>query len=136
MKMWKQLALVSMLMTSGISIAGDTDPLFVNLTTNESHRALMGITFGKGQLERGHPLTVFLNDKGVFIASKQNATEFSEQQKMLGELMAKGAIVLICQMCMKHYGVTAEDLLPGVKLSSPDISGAALFKEDSKTLSW
>lgn len=136
MKMLKQLALVGALLTSGISIAGDSDPLFINLTSNEGHRTLMGITFGQKQLERGHPLTIFLNDKGVFLGSKKNSAEFPEQQKQLGELIAKGVTVLICQMCMKHYDISAEDVLPGIKLSSPDISGAALFKEDTKTLSW
>jgi len=136
MKLWKQLAFVGALMGSAIVVAGEANPLFINLTTNEGHRAIMGITFGKNQIERGHPLTIFLNDKGVFLGSKQNATEFSEQQKLLGELITKGAHILICQMCMKHYGVTAEDLLPGIKLSNPDISGAALFEEDTKTLSW
>lgn len=49
------------------AFAGDTDPLFVNLTTDDSHRANMAITFGKNQLERGHRLTIFLNDEGVLI---------------------------------------------------------------------
>jgi hypothetical protein len=52
----------------------------------------MAITFGKNQLERGHPLTIFLNDKGVFIGSKVNSAKFAEQQKALGELMNKGAL--------------------------------------------
>ena len=55
----------------------------------------MGITFGKDQLERGHPLTVFLNDKGVLIGSKANSAKFADHQKALGELMSKGATVLI-----------------------------------------
>jgi sulfur relay (sulfurtransferase) complex TusBCD TusD component (DsrE family) len=117
-------------------IAGENDPLFVNLTTDDSHRANMGIVFGKNQLERGHPLTIFLNDKGVLLGSKANAQKFPEQQKALAELLGKGAVVLICPMCMKHYGVPESDLLPGLKVGNPELTGAAVFKDNTKTLTW
>jgi sulfur relay (sulfurtransferase) complex TusBCD TusD component (DsrE family) len=108
----------------------------VNLTTDDAHRANMGISFGKNQLERGHPLTIFLNDKGVFIGSKANAAKFASQQKALSELMSKGATVIICPMCMQHYGVKEPDLLPGLKVGNPEIVGDALFKDNTKTLTW
>lgn len=108
MKSISQLLLVFILSIAAIAtpaLAGDTDPLFINLTSDDSHRANMAITFGGNQHEQGHPLTVFLNDKGVLIGSKANAGKFSMHQKKLSELMSKGATVLICPMCMKHYGV-------------------------------
>jgi hypothetical protein len=37
---------------------------------------------------------------------------------------------------MKHYGVAKEDLIPGVKISNPEIAGGALFKDNTKTLTW
>ncbi len=139
MKLAVQLLVALGLLIGSIAtpvIAGENDPLFVNLTTDDSHRANMGIVFGKNQLERGHPLTIFLNDKGVLLGSKANAQKFPEQQKALAELMGKGAVVLICPMCMKHYGVTESDLLPGLKVGNPDLTGPALFKDNTKTLTW
>lgn len=118
------------------TFAGNGDPLFVSLTTDDTHRADMGISFGKNQLERGHPLTIFLNDKGVLIGSKENATKFADHQKMLGELASKGAVILVCPMCMKHYGVKEADLLPGLKVGNPELTGGALFKDNTKTLTW
>jgi intracellular sulfur oxidation DsrE/DsrF family protein len=118
------------------AMAGTTDPLFVNLTTDEAHRANMGIGFGGNQLQRGHPLTIFLNDRGVLIGSKAHAGRFAEQQKALTDLMGKGGTVLICSMCMKQHGVNAADLLPGVKVGSPEVTGDALFKENTQTLTW
>ncbi len=118
------------------ALAGDTDPLFVNLTSDDSHRANMAITFGAKQNERGHPLTVFLNDKAVLIGSKANADKFADHQKALTALMSKGATILICPMCMKHYGVKEADLLPGLKVGSPELTGGALFKDNTKTLTW
>ncbi len=139
MKFFLQAMLTLALIVGGVvnpTFAGNGDPLFVNLTTDDAHRADMGISFGKNQLERGHPLTIFLNDKGVLIGSKENATKFANHQKMLGELVSKGAVVLICPMCMKHYGVKEADLLPGLKIGSPELTGGALFKDNTKTLTW
>ena len=96
----------------------------------------MALTFGKNQMERGHPLTIFINDRGVEVASKSHAAKFADDQKVLGELTEKGAVVLICSMCMKHYGVKEADLLPGIKVGSPEVTGDALFKENTKTLTW
>jgi sulfur relay (sulfurtransferase) complex TusBCD TusD component (DsrE family) len=139
MKFLSRLLLAFALIIGNIAapaFAGDTDPLFVNLTTNDTHRANMAITFGKSQLERGHPLTIFLNDKGVFIGSKAKSAKFKGQQKMLGELLGKGAVVLVCPMCMKHYKVKESDLLPGLKVGNPELTGGALFRDNTKTLTW
>lgn len=139
MKAFATLLVFLTLLGGGITtpvLAGDTDPLFVNMTTDDAHRANMAITFGKYQLERGHPLTIFLNDKGVFVGSKAQAAKYGEHQKALGELMGKGAAVIACPMCMKHYGVETADLLPGIQVGKPELTGAALFKDGTKTMSW
>ena len=39
-------------------------------------------------------------------------------------------------VCLERYGVAEKDLLPGIKLSKPELMDAALFKEGTKTLSW
>lgn len=38
------------------AIAGAADPLFVNATTDDGHRATMALTFSQHQLERKHPV--------------------------------------------------------------------------------
>jgi hypothetical protein len=37
---------------------------------------------------------------------------------------------------MKHYGVKAADLLPGLKVGNPELTGSLLFKDDTRTLTW
>ena len=118
------------------AIAGSTDPLFINLTTDDVHRLDMALAFGGNQLQRGHPLTVFTNDRAVLAASKTNTASFAGPQKALGALLDKGAPVLVCPMCMKHYGVAESDLLAGLVVCDPERTGAALFKENGKSLSW
>ncbi len=121
---------------SSIANAGASDPLFVNATSDDSYRATMALVFSKNQLERKHPVTIFLNDRGVLIASKANAEKFKDQQAILLELMNSGASVIACSMCMKHFDVKAEELLPGIKVGTPESTGAALFQDNTKTLSW
>jgi len=118
------------------AFADDHGSLFVNLTTDEGHRAEMAMVFSKHMMERGHPVTIWLNDKGVFLAAKEHAGKFADQQKMLGELIAKGATVIACPFCMKHYGVKDADLLEDVKVGNPDLTSSLLFKDDTKTLTW
>jgi len=128
--------LLALLLCAAPALAGSDDPLFINLTSDDGHRSYMAISFGQAQMQRGHALTVYLNDKAVLVASKKNATQFAEQQKMLSGIAAKGGTVLVCPMCSKKFGVAEADFITGAKLTSPDITGPALFKDNTKTLSW
>jgi predicted peroxiredoxin len=116
--------------------SADDDPLFVNMTTDDAHRARMALVFSSRQHERSHPVTIFLNDRGVLVASKKHADKFKVHHEAIANLIKNGGTVLICPMCMKHYGVEAGDLIEGVKLSNPELAGAALFADDSRTLTW
>lgn len=44
--------------------------------------------------------------------------------------------MIVRTLCMKHYGVKEGDLLPGLKVGNPELAGAALFKDNGKTLTW
>lgn len=135
MRSFRTLLLLGALLALPLAAAAPSS-LFVNMTSDESHRANMAIGFGRNQLLRGHGLTVFLNDRGVRVASKQHAAAYADHQKMLAELVEKGATILVCPMCMKQYGVKTADLLPGLKVSTPELTGAAIFAEGARTLSW
>lgn len=129
------LALAGLLTVTPAS-AGPADPLFVNLISDDAHRVTMALTFGQAQAERGHPLTVFLNDKAVRVIAKPHAAKYGQQQKMLADLIAKGAQIIVCPMCMKHYGIKEADLLAGAKVGNPELTGGALFKDGTQTLTW
>ena len=116
--------------------AGDNDPLFVNLTTDEAFRTMMAIRFAKSLSEHGHPLTIFLNDRGIFLASKAHGEKYVDQQKLLAELLGKGTLVIACPQCLKQFDIAESDLLPGVRVGSADLTGGALFKDGTQTLSW
>lgn len=118
------------------AMAGANDPLFINLISDDGHRINMALGFGGAQHANGHKLTVFMNDRAVLAASKVNQKKFSGQHAKIQELLDKGATILVCPGCMKHYGVKETDLLPGLKIGMPDVTGAALFQDNTKTLTW
>jgi predicted peroxiredoxin len=118
------------------SYAANLDPLFVSLTSDEPHRATMALNLGGHMADAGHPLSVFLSDKGVFLGVKSGAEKYPAQQKMLSDIIAKGGLVIMCAPCLRHYGFTETDLLPGIKLGGAKVTGEALFKPNTKTLSW
>ena len=135
-----RLILVALLMlfvmAGGPVRASDTGSLFVNMTSDDVHRANMAFAFSKAQMDLGHPVTIWLNDKGVFLADKDNEEKAAEPQAKLKALMAAGAQVIACPMCMKHYGVAEGSLLDGIKIGKPEMTGAAMFADDAKTLTW
>jgi sulfur relay (sulfurtransferase) complex TusBCD TusD component (DsrE family) len=139
MMMMRKLLVVVVTLFALTALPAIADPegtLFVNLTTDESHRADMAMTFSKGMMERGHPVVIWLNDKGVLIAAQEHAGKFAAQQDTLAALMNDGATVIACPMCMKHYGIEEADLVDGVQVGNPDLTESILFKEGTQTLTW
>lgn len=110
--------------------------LFVNMTTDDPHRANMALSFSSNQLNRGHPVTVFLNDRGVLVGSKENAATFAEHHAAMASLLERGATIIVCPMCMRHYGVAEGDLLDGLLVGNPERTGEALFRANTRTLTW
>jgi sulfur relay (sulfurtransferase) complex TusBCD TusD component (DsrE family) len=118
------------------TFAGANDPLFVNLSSDEPMRASMAIQFGKHHFANGYPLTIFLTDKAVNLGVKAGSGQFAEQQQLISEIVASGALVIMCPICLKQRGFTEGDLITGVKLGGPKMTGDALFRDGTKTISW
>ncbi|MGB5734410.1 MAG: DsrE family protein [Thiohalocapsa sp.] len=106
------------------------------MITDDPHRAHMALAFGKHQLALSHPLTVFLNDRGVFIAAQQRAERFGLHQGLIAELLAAVAKVIACRMRMKHHGIAQADLVEGLEAGNPQRTGDALFAPDTRTMTW
>ena len=136
---FKNMCLSTLLFFSSLSIAvAETtkDPLFVLLTSNDAHRTKMAIGMSNNQFQKGHPLTVYLVDQGVMLASSRFEHRYAEHQAMLKNIMVNGGQVFICKMCMDQYGVKEGDLIKGLKYANPDDMGEAIFQPGTKTLSW
>jgi predicted peroxiredoxin len=135
-----QALLVALLLLVGsfpsTLLAGENDPLYINLTTSDSHRIKMALAQGGKMLKLGHPLTIHLNDKGVFLAVKSQSKRYASLQAKLKELAGQGAKIIVCPMCLKHHRQSKDDLLSVVELGTPELVSEVLFKDGTKTLTW
>lgn len=116
--------------------AGDTDPLFILLGSDEPQRAVAGLTLGLHQHQSGHPLTLFLSDRAVLLGARSQAERYAAPQQLLQELLRQGAMVLVSPVSMRHHGVSEADLLPGLQVGNRQLTGEALFRSGTRTLSW
>ncbi|MGD9970470.1 MAG: DsrE family protein [Sulfuricurvum sp.] len=138
MKKFSKFLLIAA-MLGGMSVAsyaGDKDPLFVNIITDDPHSSQMAIHFGEVMFNKGHPLTILLNNKGVNVLQKSKASKYVFQQKTISSLSEKGATILYCPMCLQAMKMKESDVIGGVKASDPDTIEQALFKDNTKTLTW
>ncbi len=123
------------LVFSGAVWAQDKAPLFINLAS-EGHRATMALTFGTRQLEQAHPVTFFINSEAARLVSRAYAKQYGKQQEMIENLLDHGAVILVAPMFMKENGVSKDDLMPGVTLSTPQTGSVYLYKPNTLSLSW
>lgn len=96
----------------------------------------MALTFSRHQLDRGHHITIFLNDHGVFLGDKKYSRKYFREQKLIHDIVAKGGVVLACDMCIHKFVIEDSQLIPDVKVSHHDEAGKALFTDHTKTLTW
>jgi predicted peroxiredoxin len=129
------LLLVALLGAAVALPARAADALFVNLISDDSHRAYMALAFSQRVLEAGHPVTVFLNVDSVKIAAKK-AAEHKDNQALLSALVKGGATVLACPHCVEHAGMKPGDLMDGVKMGTSELVQGALFASGTRSLSW
>jgi sulfur relay (sulfurtransferase) complex TusBCD TusD component (DsrE family) len=116
-KIFVQVCALCAVLCAQLGIASDKKLLLVNLTSYTTDDSRKAIEYAKAELEKGRPVVIFLNDRGVLAASKANAETYKEQQRSLTELMKRGATVLVCPDCMKLYGVDPSSLLAGVQVA-------------------
>jgi len=115
--------------------------LFVNLSTLQTGPAGHALYFAGKHLERGHPVTFFLNGPAVLIASK-SAPQATFQivgktvRDMLEDLVKGGAKVITCQLCIKMQGMDESDLIAGAMLGNPDLVAEYLFDPKYQVISW
>ncbi len=137
MKLLRLLVVLAIVFTGlgQIAAAAGSDPLFVNLSTNDNHRANMAIALSKEMLKQGHPVTIYINSQAAQIVDKTNP-RYAMQQQKLTEFISKGGTVLVCPVCQQFLHLNQNNLLPGVRFSTADAVAQALFRENTKTLSW
>ncbi len=141
----RKLYLVSLVLLvallSGIVSADQKKTIFYNITTEDAWPAGMALGQAHMAMENGYNVVIFLNVRGVFLASKDFQTDsFAASGKSLQDVlksaMDKGAKVIICPMCMKKAGMTMDDAIKGVVKGSPDVTLQAMTADDTVVISF
>ncbi len=134
-------AILTLVILSATASAGTQKTIFYNLTTEEAWGAGMALGQANKALESGYKVIIFLNVRGVFIASKVfKSDSFADSGKSLQDLlksaMDKGAQVIICPMCMKKAGMTMDDVIKGVVEGGPNVTMKAMTAENTAVISF
>ncbi|MFM2479940.1 DsrE/DsrF-like family protein [Celerinatantimonas sp. YJH-8] len=110
--------------------------LLINVTSSNVHKANMAISFSVAQLQQGQPLIILLNKQGVLLGSKANAAKFPGVQKTLLNLIDKGVPVMMSPQGMLQYGMTRDDVLPGILVGAAEANKAAPLPHIKQMLTW
>lgn len=115
--------------------------LFINLHTDNYKYAMHAFHFAGKQLEKGHPVVVFLNGSATDIAVETSEYAIKEMNgktpyKMLEHQMSKGLKVIVCQYCMKMHKIEKSALIKGAEVGNPDLVGKYLYDPSYKVISW
>jgi predicted peroxiredoxin len=116
-------------------------PIFYNIISDDSWNAGMALGQANVAARRGHPVTVFLNVRGVHVADRNTVQgTFGPAGKtpkaLLASLIDGGETVLVCGTCMSAAGMAAHDLIDGARVSGPDLTFGALTAEGTIVMSY
>lgn len=83
----------------------------------------MGLTFAGFCVDEGYDVNIFLNVKGVKMATKDfsDDVKFKEYKSLKSQLVAlskRGVQVHVCPVCMKDFGITNEQIIPEAFVTS------------------
>lgn len=97
---------------------GTDAPVFVMVTCDPRQDAQsvdMALKFALFALDEGRAVTIFFTVKGVYLPSRRVAADFVYKDKPLQEqlrdLIARGADVHVCPVCMKALDVAEADIV-------------------------
>jgi len=99
--------------------------LIINLTSDVNElpeSSLMALNFAEKALENDIAVTVFMNVRGVKLASTAAADIVINQenlQQIIKRIINKGGNVVACPMCMQVQGIDESELMDGIKVSTP-----------------
>lgn len=84
-----------------------------------SERPYTMLRFAYTALLEGHKVNIFLVEDGVFVGKQnQNPSTYDNVEKWLRDVLEEGGIVQACGVCIKARGVSAEELIEGIEVTT------------------
>ena len=112
--------------------------LFVNISTTDPELMYAAVRIAKVAAQRGHGVTLLLRVGAIDFARKNKDYPIfgTTIKQKLRDLMETGSQVIVGGGCLKLKGIPRTDLMEGVTVGTPDIVMGALFKKDTRILSY
>jgi tRNA 2-thiouridine synthesizing protein D len=77
------------------------------------------LRFAYTALLEGHKINIFLVEDGVFVGKKgQNPSTYDNVEKWIKDVLDEGAVIKACGVCIKARGVSAEELIEGIEITT------------------
>ncbi|MCK9281653.1 MAG: DsrE family protein [Melioribacteraceae bacterium] len=114
--------LISFSNTSANYLPAGNDGVIIHLSngSNDPHRALMALTLAL-KMADDHDVLVFLDIHAVDLvlatAKSVEYKKFEPSKILLDKLLAKGAKIIVCPMCLEVINKTKFDLIKGAELA-------------------
>ncbi|HOW53212.1 MAG TPA: hypothetical protein PLR60_01055 [Syntrophorhabdaceae bacterium] len=146
MKLKSLLILTALLLTTCLVLQASAadhpkepmDSLVITMSTDNVATFNAAIRIGTVAVKRGHAVTMLLRVDSIKAAVERNEypVNGTTLKKELLLFMKAGATVIAGGSCMKDMGLNKSDLIEGVMVGTPDIVMGALFKKDTKIISY
>lgn len=146
MKLKSLLILTALLLTTCLALQASAadhpkepmDSLVITMSTDNVATFNAAIRIGTVAVKRGHAVTMLLRVDSIKAAVERNEypVNGTTLKKELLLFMKAGATVIAGGSCMKDMGLNKNDLIEGVIMGTPDIVMGALFKKDTKIISY
>ncbi|NHJ21827.1 MAG: hypothetical protein EAX91_12850 [Candidatus Lokiarchaeota archaeon] len=84
-----------------------------------SERPYTMLRFAYTALLEGHKINIFLVEDGVFVGKKgQNPSTYDNVEKWIRDVIDEGGEIKACGVCIKARGVSAEELIEGIEITT------------------
>ena len=84
-----------------------------------SERPYTMLRFAYTSLLEGHKINIFLVEDGVFVGKQnQNPSSYDNVGKWLKDVIEEGGVVKACGVCTKARGVTTQELIDGIEITT------------------
>ena len=108
------------------SIAGSKEGIFLHVSSgyDNPQKVAMALTLAE-KFTESHDVMVFFDIKGVEILKKDSKPismeHYTSSNEALNNLLAKGARIAACPMCLKKAGIKESELLDGIKVAKKEM---------------
>ncbi len=94
---------------------------FTVIITNSpynSQNPYNALRFALGAIAEEHNVRIFLIGDGVYVAQKNQKSQFYQIEKMVRECMEFGCEIKACGVCCDERGVTQDIIIDGIEIAS------------------